>query len=91
MAKVSQVRARIPADLAARDSRCIHQAADRRLGQFIALGVSTHFCRRGLQTNIRELRKQGLHPLAVGAIGEFAIAGITLALIFTASRVLGTV
>ena len=45
----------------------------------------------GLQTNIREMRKQGLRPLAVGAIGEFAIAGVTLALIFVASRVLGTI
>ena len=42
----------------------------------------------GLQTNIRELTKQGLRPLAVGAIGEFAIAGVTLALIFAASRLL---
>jgi uncharacterized integral membrane protein (TIGR00698 family) len=40
----------------------------------------------GLQTNIRELRKQGLKPLAVGAIGEFAIAGTTLALILGAAR-----
>jgi uncharacterized membrane protein YadS len=45
----------------------------------------------GLQTNVREMRKQGLRPLAVGAIGEFAIAGITLALIFAASRWFGTV
>lgn len=40
----------------------------------------------GLQTNIRELRKQGLRPLAVGAIGEVAIAGLTLVLILGASR-----
>ena len=40
----------------------------------------------GLQTNISELRKQGLKPLAVGAIGEFAIAGITLAMVVGASR-----
>ena len=40
----------------------------------------------GLQTNIRELRKQGLKPLAVGAIGEVAIAGLTLALVLGASR-----
>jgi uncharacterized membrane protein YadS len=45
----------------------------------------------GLQTNIRELRKQGLRPLAVGAIGEFVIAAVTLALIFGTSRLLGTV
>ena len=42
----------------------------------------------GLQTNIRELRNQGLRPLAVGAIGEFAIAGLTLALIVGASTLL---
>ena len=40
----------------------------------------------GLQTNIGELRKQGLRPLAIGAIGEFAIAGLTLAMIVGASR-----
>ncbi len=40
----------------------------------------------GLQTNIAQLRRQGLRPLAVGAIGEFAIAGLTLGLITVASR-----
>jgi uncharacterized integral membrane protein (TIGR00698 family) len=40
----------------------------------------------GLQTNLRDLRKQGLKPLFVGVIGEFAIAGLTLALIVGASR-----
>jgi len=39
----------------------------------------------GLQTNVRELRKQGLKPLAVGAIGELAIAGLTLAMILASS------
>jgi uncharacterized integral membrane protein (TIGR00698 family) len=43
----------------------------------------------GLQTNFAELRKQGLRPLAVGAIGEFAIAGITLALLLGANRAFG--
>jgi uncharacterized integral membrane protein (TIGR00698 family) len=43
----------------------------------------------GLQTNFHALRKQGLRPLAVGAIGEFVIAGVTLSLVFLASR-LGT-
>jgi uncharacterized integral membrane protein (TIGR00698 family) len=45
----------------------------------------------GLQTNISSLRKQGLRPLAAGAAGEVAIAGITLALVFGASRLLGVV
>ena len=40
----------------------------------------------GLQTNIRELRKQGLKPLAIGAIGEFAIAGLTLAMVVCWAR-----
>lgn len=40
----------------------------------------------GLQTNVRELRKQGLRPLAIGAIGEFVIAGLTLAMVVGASR-----
>jgi uncharacterized integral membrane protein (TIGR00698 family) len=40
----------------------------------------------GLQTNIRELRKQGFKPLVVGALGELAIAGLTLGLIVGASK-----
>ena len=35
----------------------------------------------GLRTNIRQLTRQGWKPLLVGALGEFAIAGVTLALI----------
>ncbi len=40
----------------------------------------------GLQTNLRELRKQGFKPLVVGAIGEVAIAALTLVLVLGASR-----
>src|SRR3981081_4636758 len=43
----------------------------------------------GLRTNFSEMRKQGLRPFAVGAIGEVAIAGFTLALVVGASRILG--
>ncbi len=43
----------------------------------------------GLQTNLQELRKQGLRPLVAGAAGEFAIAAITLGLVLGASRGLG--
>ena len=32
----------------------------------------------GLRTDLREMRKQGLRPFVVGAVGEFAIAGLTL-------------
>jgi uncharacterized integral membrane protein (TIGR00698 family) len=45
----------------------------------------------GLRTNIRELRKQGLKPLIAGAVGECAIAAITLLLVLIASRGLALV
>lgn len=41
----------------------------------------------GLRTNLRDLGKQGARPFLVGAIGEIAIAAITLGLIYGASRV----
>jgi len=41
----------------------------------------------GLRTNFREMRKQGLRPFAVGAIGEVAIAVFTLALVVAADKV----
>jgi uncharacterized integral membrane protein (TIGR00698 family) len=40
----------------------------------------------GLQTNLREMSKQGFRPFVVGAIGEFAIAGITFAMVLAISR-----
>ena len=40
----------------------------------------------GLRTNIGEMRKQGLRPFLVGAVGEIAIAGLTLGLVLGASR-----
>jgi len=40
----------------------------------------------GLRTNVREMMKQGIRPFVVGAIGEFAIAGITLVLVLAVSR-----
>ncbi len=40
----------------------------------------------GLRTNLRDLGKQGVRPFLVGAIGEIAIAVITLALVYGASR-----
>ena len=40
----------------------------------------------GLQTNFRQLKKQGLKPLLVGAVGEFAIAALTLAMILGSAR-----
>jgi uncharacterized integral membrane protein (TIGR00698 family) len=43
----------------------------------------------GLRTNLRELGKQGVRPFAVGAIGEIAIAALTLGLIFGATHLFG--
>src|SRR5437899_9743851 len=43
----------------------------------------------GLRTNFSEMRKQGLRPFAVGAIGEVAIAGFSLALVYGASKIFG--
>lgn len=40
----------------------------------------------GLRTDLRELSKQGLRPLAVGVIGEFAIAALTLVMVVAAAR-----
>src|SRR6266849_2697249 len=43
----------------------------------------------GLRTNFREMRKQGLRPFLVGAIGEVVIAGFTLALGIGAEKLIG--
>ena len=40
----------------------------------------------GLRTNFREMTKQGVRPFIVGALGELAIASLTLALVLGASR-----
>lgn len=40
----------------------------------------------GLRTNLRELGKQGARPFVVGAIGEVAIATLTLGLIYGATQ-----
>ena len=42
----------------------------------------------GLRTNLRDMKKQGLRPFAVGAIGEVIIAVFTLVLVLGAERVL---
>ncbi|HZS60083.1 MAG TPA: putative sulfate exporter family transporter [Gemmatimonadaceae bacterium] len=43
----------------------------------------------GLRTNLREFRALGLRPFAVGAIGEIAIAALTLGLVTAADRAFG--
>jgi uncharacterized integral membrane protein (TIGR00698 family) len=43
----------------------------------------------GLKTNFVELRRQGLRPLLVGAIGEVAIAGVTLGAVLATDALWG--
>jgi uncharacterized integral membrane protein (TIGR00698 family) len=43
----------------------------------------------GLRTNFRDMRKQGLRPFAVGAIGEVVIAIFTLGLVVGAEKLFG--
>ena len=42
----------------------------------------------GLRTNIGDMRKQGLRPFIVGALGEIVIAFFTLGLVYSANRFL---
>ncbi len=41
----------------------------------------------GLMTDFREMRKQGIRPFIVGALGEIAIAALTLGLVLGADAV----
>ncbi len=41
----------------------------------------------GLRTDLRQMRKQGLRPFVVGALGEVAIAGVTLGMVVGAAKV----
>jgi uncharacterized integral membrane protein (TIGR00698 family) len=43
----------------------------------------------GLRTNVRELRTLGFRPFAVGALGEIAIAVLTLGLVVGTERMVG--
>lgn len=43
----------------------------------------------GLSTDVRQMRKQGLRPFVVGALGEFAIAGLTLGMVVAAAKFFG--
>ena len=60
--------------------------------QLVALGNLSRwaflltFAGVGLRTNLKDLFKQGARPFVVGALGEIAIAAITLALVLTANH-----
>jgi uncharacterized integral membrane protein (TIGR00698 family) len=40
----------------------------------------------GLRTNFREMRKQGLRPFVVGALGEVIVAAVTLGMVLIADK-----
>src|ERR1700752_4595550 len=60
--------------------------------QLLALGNLSRwaflltFAGVGLRTNLKDLFKQGARPFLVGAVGEIAIAAITLLLVLTANH-----
>ncbi|HTC76414.1 MAG TPA: putative sulfate exporter family transporter, partial [Edaphobacter sp.] len=60
--------------------------------QLLALGNLSRwaflltFAGVGLRTNLRDLFKQGARPFIVGAVGEVAIAAITLLLVLGADH-----
>jgi uncharacterized integral membrane protein (TIGR00698 family) len=60
--------------------------------QLLALGNLSRwaflltFAGVGLRTNLKDLFKQGARPFIVGAVGEIAIAAITLLLVLTANH-----
>ena len=60
--------------------------------QLLALGNLSRwsflltFAGVGLRTNLKDLFKQGARPFVVGAVGEIAIAAITLLLVLTANH-----
>ena len=74
-----------------------HNAALAHIGfnkaQLTALGNLSRwaflltFAGVGLRTNLRDLFRQGARPFVVSALGEVAIAGITLGLILAVNRV----
>ncbi len=68
--------------------KVFQRPATRQFGESFALGILADVCGVGLRTNIGEMRKQGLRPFIVGAVGEIVIAGLTLGLVLGASHFL---
>jgi hypothetical protein len=65
----------------------VPQRPTRQPGQSLALGVPANLRRRrSAHQHICELGKQGFRPFFVGALGETAIAFLTLGLAFGADR-----
>ena len=84
--QVSEVRARVPGHLDARDLRRILAIAIDRPREPIPLGVSVQFRRDRAPHQPAVLSNQGWRPLIVGVVGECAIAALTLGLVLGAAR-----
>jgi len=89
VAEISEVRSRFPADFCPGDLSLLHQGADHRAGKSFALGISSDLCRCWPAHEFSGMRKQGLRPFAVGAIGEVVIAVFTLVLVAGAGKLFG--
>lgn len=72
----------IPADLIACVDWLLRKATVYSHRKPVSLGFPAYLCRRRSQDQFRGLGKQGVRPFAVGAIGEIAIATLTLVLIY---------
>jgi len=82
LAEVSEVRARflLVSTLATAGVFAKSQIAD--IANLSRWAFLLTFAGVGLRTDLRQMRKQGLRPFVVGAVGEFAIAGVTLGVVW---------
>ena len=69
------------------DQSAFVRAWREKVGDFVVVFfLPIFFTYTGLRTNIGEMRKQGLRPFLVDAVGEVVIAALTLGLVLGASR-----
>jgi uncharacterized integral membrane protein (TIGR00698 family) len=64
-----------------------HKEQIGSLGNLSRWAFLLTFAGVGLRTNLREMRKQGLRPFIVGAVGEIVIAALTLGMVLGADRI----
>ena len=89
LAKIPEICPGLPTNLRPRDLSLLQQGSGHRLANLSRWAFLLTFAGVGLRTNFREMRKQGLRPFAVGAIGEVVIAIFTLGLVVGAEKLFG--
>jgi uncharacterized membrane protein YadS len=72
---------------AGRIDRLFYKPQITAIGNLSRWAFLLTFAGVGLRTNLRELGKQGARPFLVGALGEIAIAALTLGLLYGAARI----